>query len=219
MTNTSGIRPVEYKVLIKPEEVEARTAGGLYIPETVKDKEKYAKATGVIVALGSNCFTDPDWRERPAVGQTVIYDRYAGSLVKGTDGNDPSSGNPVTVGFRNSTLSSGLASAVQVTSALSTVISSGSTAGTLSNVPSRIWVALMNNGGAGELAWFQSVSSSSAAPVNDGGVISTSAEGGAGGADTAQVWYSTTARSSLRNGVIKRDSCNPCRHRARCRCD
>lgn len=88
MQNESGIRPVEYKVLIRPEEVAAKTEGGLYLPETAKDKEKFAKERGVLVAVGSNAFTEPDWKDVPMVGDSVLYDRYAGTLVKGKDGKE-----------------------------------------------------------------------------------------------------------------------------------
>lgn len=86
--NESGVYPVEYKVLIKPEEVEAKSAGGIFIPETVKDKEKYAKERGTLIAVGAIAFTDPNWLDRPKVGDKVLYDRYAGSMVKGIDGVD-----------------------------------------------------------------------------------------------------------------------------------
>lgn len=86
--NTSGIVPVEFKVLIKPEEVEAKSAGGIYIPDQVKDKEKFAKERGTIVAVGAIAFTEPDWLHRPKSGDKVLYDRYAGALVKGIDGED-----------------------------------------------------------------------------------------------------------------------------------
>jgi chaperonin GroES len=77
---------MEYKVLVKPEEVEEKTKGGIYIPEQAKDKEKFAKQEGVLIAVGAIAFTDPDWLERPRVGDRVLYDKYAGCTVKGKDG-------------------------------------------------------------------------------------------------------------------------------------
>jgi len=84
--NNSGIYPVEYKVLIKPEIVERKTAGGIFLPESTKEKEEFAKSVGVIIAIGAICFTDPNWLEHPKVGDKVLYDRYAGTLVEGIDG-------------------------------------------------------------------------------------------------------------------------------------
>ena len=117
--------------------------------------------------------------------------------LKGADGNDPSSSNAVGIGFRSSTLTSGASNKRSVTAALSTVISSGSTGGTVSATASRIWIAAIDNAGTVELAWFNARSGTSIAPINEGGVISTTAEGGAGAADSAQTWYSTTARSNV----------------------
>lgn len=80
------IKPMEYKVLIRPKVVEEKTAGGIILPEQTRDKEKYAQVEGELVAVGAIAFTDPDWLERPKVGDTVLYDRYAGCTVK--DGDD-----------------------------------------------------------------------------------------------------------------------------------
>jgi hypothetical protein len=132
------------------------------------------------------------------VGLSVTMAANAVTIaLKGADGNDPSASNLVGIGFRNATITNGQASKVQVSAALSTTISSGSTGGTVSGEASRIWIGAINNGGTVELAWFQSRSGTSIAPINEGGLISTTAEGGAGGADSAQTWYSTTARSNV----------------------
>lgn len=117
--------------------------------------------------------------------------------LKGADGNDPSASNAVGIGFRSATITTGQASKVSVVAALSTVISSGSTGGTISAQASRIWIGALLTGGAAELCWFQALSGTSIAPINEGGLISTTAEGGAGAADSAQTWYSTTARASV----------------------
>ena len=86
MVNESGFQPVEYKVLIAPSEVEEVSKGGIIIPESAKEKEKFAKAEGIIVAIGAICFTEPEWLHCPKVGDTVLFDKYAGCLVKGKDG-------------------------------------------------------------------------------------------------------------------------------------
>ena len=117
--------------------------------------------------------------------------------LKSADGNDPSASNAVKISFRNATLTNGQSSRVSVTGALSVAISSGSTGGTVSAQASRIWVAAMLVSGAVELAWFNSLSGLTIKEINEGGVISTTAEGGAGGADSTQTWYSTTARANV----------------------
>jgi len=81
--NLSGIRPVEYKVLVRPDKVEERTKGGLYMPDTTAEKEQFAVTMGVLVAKSPQAFTDlPD----VAVGARVVFDRYAAKKVTGRDG-------------------------------------------------------------------------------------------------------------------------------------
>lgn len=86
--NKSGIWPVEFKVLIEPVKVEEKTQGGIIIPDSAKDKKQWAMTKGRLIAVGSNAFTDPDWHVRPEVGHMVMFDRYAGGLVEGDDGEE-----------------------------------------------------------------------------------------------------------------------------------
>lgn len=110
--------------------------------------------------------------------------------VKGRDGNDPSATNPITVPFRSATATAGTWTAVSITSALSVVVSSGSTLGHGSAEKAYSFVYLINNSGTAELA----ISSKF---FGWNGIASTTAEGGAGAADTSTVMYSTTSRASV----------------------
>jgi len=118
--------------------------------------------------------------------------------VKQADGTtNPSTGaSAVKVGFRSSTYTSGAYNQRSITSALSTTISSGSTAGQTSNKPWVIWIYLIDNAGTVEIAWSGSFWPESAL------TISTTAEGGAGAADNVSALYSTTARSNVPFRVI-----------------
>ncbi len=102
--------------------------------------------------------------------------------------------NPTVLDFRSATLGSGAVNRRAITSPISTVISSGSTGGTTNGVKSRIAVVVIDNGSSQEVAWVNVVGS---VGLDEAGVISTIAEGGAGGADSAGVFYSTTARSNV----------------------
>lgn len=104
---------------------------------------------------------------------------------------DPTGGGPVTMGFRSSTLTSGAHSLVQATSATSTVISSGSTGGQASATTYPIYVYAINNAGTIELAW------SRLHFRNETKLVSTTGEGGTGGADDNGIMYSTTTRASV----------------------
>ena len=53
-----------------------------------QEKEKMAVKVGQLVAVGALAFTEPDWLDKPKVGDWVLYDRYAGSYVNGVDGEE-----------------------------------------------------------------------------------------------------------------------------------
>lgn len=88
MHNTSGMVPLKYRVIIQPNKVEEKTAGGLYLPTETKDKEKYNQEEGVLVVVGSLAFTDPEWKRKPKAGDKILFDKFAGKVFKGKDGED-----------------------------------------------------------------------------------------------------------------------------------
>jgi hypothetical protein len=100
--------------------------------------------------------------------------------------------------FRSTTLGSGTITTVSGTPA-NLVISSGSTLGTVNAVASRIVVIALNNAGTIELA---AVNISGGNQLDETNLITTTAEGGAGAADSANVVYSTNARTSVAYRVI-----------------
>ena len=108
------------------------------------------------------------------------------------------SASSLTLDFRSTTLGSGTVTTVTGTPS-NLVISSGSTLGTVNNVASRIVVIALNNAGTIELA---AVNISGGNQLDETNLITTTAEGGAGAADSANVIYSTTARTSVAYRVI-----------------
>lgn len=89
--NSSGIQPVEANVIVKPKEVEAKTAGGLYIPDDTKEREQFSQMEGELVAVspGAFRFNYPEWPEdarRPQVGDHVLFAKYQATEVTGRDG-------------------------------------------------------------------------------------------------------------------------------------
>lgn len=111
--------------------------------------------------------------------------------LRDSAGSTPSATSPVTIGFRSSTATSGTPVRRQVTGALSMVVSSGSTLGHVSAVSNFIHVYAIDNAGTVELAVC------SLRIPDNGTLVSTTAEGGAGAADSESTLYSTTARSNV----------------------
>ncbi len=73
-----SITPLGDRVLIKMEELEEKTSGGIFIPQTAQEKTQ----TGTVVSVGDD--TDAIKVE---AGEKVMYDKYAGTQVK-IDGKD-----------------------------------------------------------------------------------------------------------------------------------
>lgn len=104
-----------------------------------------------------------------------------------------------TIDFHSATASDGTITTVVFSAPSNLVVSSGSTLGTVSAKASRLMVLAINNAGTVELAV---VNESSGLDLSEIGVISTTAEGGAGGADSISTIYSTTARSNVAYRLI-----------------
>jgi hypothetical protein len=107
--------------------------------------------------------------------------------------------NPTTLDFRSATLGSGTVVSRSILSAISTTVSSGSTLGTTSAQQSRIVVLAIDNAGTVELAV---VNIAGGNDLTETGLISTTAEGGGGAADSASTIYSNTARSNVAYRVV-----------------
>jgi hypothetical protein len=107
--------------------------------------------------------------------------------------------NPTTLDFRSSTLTSGTVNTRVLASAASMVVSSGSTLGTVSATAARIAVLALDNAGTIEVGV---VNLAGGVNLDETGVISTTAEGGAGAADSSGVVYSTTARTGVAYRVV-----------------
>lgn len=73
------LRPLGDRVIVEPAAKEEKTASGIVLPDTAKEKPQ----EGVIIAVGTGRFEDGkrvplDVRE----GEKVIYSKYAGTEVK-----------------------------------------------------------------------------------------------------------------------------------------
>lgn len=76
----SKIRPLGEKVLVKRLEAEAKTAGGIVLPDTAKEKPK----RGVVQAVGEGRLLDSGERSKlqVAAGNQVLFSSYAGTEIK-----------------------------------------------------------------------------------------------------------------------------------------
>ncbi|MDR2493928.1 MAG: co-chaperone GroES [Spirochaetaceae bacterium] len=68
-----NVKPLADRVMVKLEKNEAKTAGGIIIPDTAQEKTQ----TGLVVAVG-----DDAEKIKVKAGEKVMYDKYAGTAVK-----------------------------------------------------------------------------------------------------------------------------------------
>jgi len=74
-----NLKPLSDRVIVRPLEAEEKTAGGLYIPDSAKEKPMQ----GEIVAAGPGKVSD-DGKQIPMevkVGDKVLYGKYSGTEV------------------------------------------------------------------------------------------------------------------------------------------
>ena len=79
-----SFKPLGNRVVVEPtEDDEQLSSGGIYIPDTAKEKPQ----EGSVVAIGPGRMSD-DGKRIPMeikVGDTVVYSKYAGTEYKGGD--------------------------------------------------------------------------------------------------------------------------------------
>jgi len=76
----AGIRPLGEKVLVKRVEADAKSAGGIVLPDSAKEKPK----RGTILSVGEGRLLDSGERKALQVkkGDQVLFTSYAGTEVK-----------------------------------------------------------------------------------------------------------------------------------------
>lgn len=76
----SNIKPLFSNVLVKPLEAEEKTASGIILPDTVKEKP----TVGLVMAIGEGNVTPKGDKEKMVVkvGDKVMYKKWGGNEVK-----------------------------------------------------------------------------------------------------------------------------------------
>ncbi len=68
------IKPLDDRILLEPAEAEEKTASGIIIPDSAKEKPRI----GTVIAVG----TDEDLREKVKEGNKVLFAKYGGDDVE-----------------------------------------------------------------------------------------------------------------------------------------
>jgi co-chaperonin GroES (HSP10) len=80
-------QPTGWRVLVMPYQGKAQTAGGLYVPDEVRERESVATTVAYVLKVGPLAYKDtdkfgPDAAPWCAEGQWVCIGRYSGSRFK-----------------------------------------------------------------------------------------------------------------------------------------
>lgn len=78
-----AIRPLDDRIVIRSLDAEEKTAGGILLPDTAKEKPQKAK----VLAVGTGRLTD-EGKRIPLdvkVGDVILFGKYAGTEVKWKD--------------------------------------------------------------------------------------------------------------------------------------
>ena len=80
MAKGTKIRPLDDRVVVSPLEAETRTAGGIVLPDSAKEKPQ----RGTVVAVGPGKLLDSGKRGELSVqvGDQVIYGKYGGTDIE-----------------------------------------------------------------------------------------------------------------------------------------
>lgn len=81
-----NIHPLGDRVVIKPLEAEAKTKGGIVLPDTAKEKPQEGK----VVAVGKGKMLEGGTLQSPEVkvGDKVLYGKYSGTEITTKDGDE-----------------------------------------------------------------------------------------------------------------------------------
>jgi chaperonin GroES len=82
---TMGFRPLHDRVLVRRIEADAKTAGGIIIPDSAQEKP----SEGEVIAVGEGAYNEDGDRIKPDVkaGDRVLFGKWSGTEVK-IDGED-----------------------------------------------------------------------------------------------------------------------------------
>lgn len=108
-------------------------------------------------------------------------------------GSTPTATSPAVINFRSNTGTTGTTTALSVTASTTLVVSSGSTLGVTSATAFRLWVVGFNDAGTFRLGVINCSTATQIFALNEGALVNSTAEGGAGAADSAGVFYTGTA--------------------------
>lgn len=82
--NKSGYNPLDLRVLVKVDEVDEYSEGGILLTESTKENDEMKQVTGTLIAMGENAFEE--LTDKPEVGTKLVFGKFNGWYTTGNDG-------------------------------------------------------------------------------------------------------------------------------------
>ena len=79
-SDKGALRPLDDRIVVEPQEAEAKTAGGILLPDTAKEKPQQGK----VIAVGKGK-VEKDGKVTPLdvkEGDTILFGKYSGQEIK-----------------------------------------------------------------------------------------------------------------------------------------
>jgi chaperonin GroES len=89
--NTSGLRPFGKNLLVRVDETPKTSGGGVMFTDQMLEQLDAQSVTGCVYAVGPEAFRQFDdghpWQgDKPAIGERIYFEKFAGTLARGKDG-------------------------------------------------------------------------------------------------------------------------------------
>ena len=81
MKLVKSLKPLGHRVLIKPDDVEAKSKGGIILPDDLTKQERGAQVVGTVMDIGETCWADTPGDPWCQVGDRVIFAKYSGMKI------------------------------------------------------------------------------------------------------------------------------------------
>ena len=81
---SESVRPTGWRILVRPVKIEERTAGGIHLPDSVKQAKEHLRYIGQVVSMGTLCYQHAKFEGgKPwcQVGDYIAFGQYAGQEI------------------------------------------------------------------------------------------------------------------------------------------
>jgi chaperonin GroES len=79
--NFKKVTPIAYTVLVEVPKPAEKTAGGIYLSETARDREAMINTVGTILEIAESAFSEEHWQPKPKIGDKILFEKLAGQQV------------------------------------------------------------------------------------------------------------------------------------------